>query len=76
MIRVPVDSSTLLSVAYSRDRLVLEVEFRSHIVYRYFDVPPEIYHALLASDSKGKYFNAYIRNCFIYNQLSAASTVG
>jgi hypothetical protein len=58
----------------------LEVNLRSGEIYRYFDVPLPIYKLLLAADSKGRYFNANIRNCFSYKRINspqgaAASTV-
>jgi hypothetical protein len=69
MTRVPVASSTLSSVSYSPDLRILDVEFRSHTVYRYFDVSPDIYCKLMAADSKGRFFNASVRNCFRYQEL-------
>lgn len=43
----------------------LELAFRSGAVYRYVGVPAWIYHQLLCSESKGKYFNAHIRNRYV-----------
>jgi len=59
--RLPVDSSSLASIGYSAAERVLEVEFRHGAVYRYLKVAPETYEALLAADSKGRYFNDAIR---------------
>jgi hypothetical protein len=69
MNRAPVTSSTLSAVFYSPDRLLLEIEFRSGDIYRYFDVPPRIYHDLLAAESKGRYFNANIRKRFSFHHI-------
>ena len=41
--------------------MTLEVEFLSGAVYQYFDVPQSIYDGLMAADSHGKYFAAYIK---------------
>ena len=57
-----VSSTTLASVAYDRARELLELEFCSHAVYRYFGVPAEVHRGLLGSSSKGAYFNEVIRN--------------
>jgi hypothetical protein len=73
MTRVPVASLTMSSVSYSSDLRILDVEFRSHSVYRYFDVSPDIYHKLMAADSKGRFFNASVRNCFRHQEIIHSS---
>ena len=62
MERVPVRSSSLKSIAYDSDNKLLEVEFRSHRVYVYQDVPDWAVERLMAARSKGRYFEAHIRN--------------
>ena len=60
--RLPVDSSALLSVGYSKDQHILEVEFRKEgLIYRYLDVPENIFHELLDAPSKANYYNSNIR---------------
>jgi hypothetical protein len=61
-----VESSTLAAVAYDEAHEVLQLEFRSRAVYRYFGVPAAVYEALLAASSKGKYFSRAIRGMFPY----------
>jgi hypothetical protein len=68
------DSSLLASVQYDPRRRHLDVEFRSGLFYRYFNVPALCYRELLAANSKGQYFNRTIRNCFPYQNLSRPST--
>ena len=63
---IPVDSSLLASVAYDATAAVLQLELRSGSNYRYFGVPRTTYEALLAADSKGTYFNGFIRERFSY----------
>jgi hypothetical protein len=65
----PIDSNTLAFVSYDLGQRVLDLEFRRGAVYRYFDVPPSIHDALLAADSKGRFFNRHIRNHFRCQQL-------
>lgn len=60
--RVRVDSASLASIGYSTDDGVLEVEFRTGDVYRFFLVPSTVWSAVLASDSKGAYFNGHVRD--------------
>jgi hypothetical protein len=55
--RTPVRSSVIVSVGYDAETAVLEVEFRSGDVYRYFAVPPSVHRALLEAESPGAYFN-------------------
>jgi len=61
MRRRPVESSALLSVGYDERTRVLEVEFISGEVYRYYDVSPFEAAALLRADSKGRYVNEQIK---------------
>ena len=67
-----VESSTLLTIAYDLDRQILQLEFRDHATYNYFDVPADVYQALLDAPSIGGYFNRYIRAAFKYVRIKAA----
>jgi hypothetical protein len=70
MNRFPVASTTLVSVAYVADQALLELEFRDGTAYRFFAVPATCFQQLLASDSKGEYFNHNIRNRFHHQRLA------
>lgn len=70
MDRLPVVSTTLVSVAYLSHRALLELEFRDGAIYRFYDVPLNCFQQLLASDSKGGYFNRNIRNHFPHQRIS------
>jgi len=61
---VPVASSTISSACYNRAEQLLELRFRSGAVYRYLEVPEFIHAALMAAESKGRYFNEAIRGRF------------
>jgi hypothetical protein len=69
---VPVRSSLLATAGYDSGQSILQLELRDGAVYQYFDVPEEIYHRLLAAESKGNYFNRYIRGHFRYALLRDA----
>lgn len=73
MRRVPVESSCIDSVGY--DNEVLEVCFKNGGIYRYFEVPAKLYRQLLAAESKGRFFNAHIRDHYGYIRRSAARRV-
>ena len=64
MTRIPVRSSTLVSVGYDGQQQVLEIEFKRMAVYQYFDVPKVLHEQLMASLSKGKFFDQKIREKF------------
>lgn len=71
-----VESSTLATVGYDEGGRLLELEFRSGAVYRYFAVPAAVHESLLAAGSKGSYFNREIRGRYKFvragGQLLAA----
>jgi len=57
MTRQIIISSGLKSVGYDTVAHVLEVELQSGHVSRYFDVPLQVYEALVSAPSKTGYFN-------------------
>ena len=67
---VPLQSSTLLNVAYHDRMSVLVLQFRNGARYRYQDVPNRIYRELLDATSKGAFFNQHIRGFFAYVRLN------
>lgn len=60
--RIPIESSSLVSVGYSDDERILEAEFKNGAVYRFFLVPVSVWTGLLEAESKGAYFNRRIRD--------------
>ena len=64
MIRHVVISSELHSIGYAPEQSTLEVEFQSGGVYRYYAVPEVVFVALMSAQSKGRYFNANIREVY------------
>ena len=69
MARLPVDSSSLKSVDYNALEQALEVEFHHGAVYVYLDVPPDVFEELKAAESKGRFFNANIRDVYTHAKL-------
>jgi hypothetical protein len=69
MKRQPLRSSVLRSAGYDAETAVLELEFTSGDVYRYFAVPPSVFQALLHDDSPGAYFNRQISTRYPTRQL-------
>jgi KTSC domain len=68
-----VQSSVLARAAYDQAVAILELEFCSGIVYRYFHVPQQIYQDLLQAHSKGAYFNRHVRNVFRYGRVDSGA---
>lgn len=64
MEREMVASSTILSAGYEVAAETLEIEFKSGGIYQYYNVPEAVYQNFMASDSKGKFHNVYIKNSF------------
>ncbi len=63
MTRTAVTSSNLRSVGYDPASQTLEIEFKNG-VYQYADVPLEVYEALMASTSLGRYFIQNIKDAY------------
>jgi hypothetical protein len=70
MKRTTVSSTNLASVGYDPISRVLEIAFHSGGVYRYSNVPESIYQGLLRANSKGTYFNSYIKDRYSCHQIS------
>lgn len=62
MKRTIVHSSTLRSVGYDADTNILELEFISREVYKYYNVPGGKYLGLMIAPSKGSFFNEHIKD--------------
>ena len=69
-----VESTTLRAVAYDDRRRVLQLEFRTRAIYRYYGVPAAVYEALRGASSKGSYFNRVIRGRFPYALCASTQT--
>lgn len=59
--RVPVESTGLAAVGYSKRLRALEIEFRNGAIYRYLEVAPEVYEGLLKARSKARFYDENIR---------------
>ncbi len=64
MTRVPLVSSMMTSAGYDPTTRVLEIAFAKGAVYRYFDVPLDVYEELLTAPSQGRIFHRRIRGIF------------
>ena len=69
MRRFSVSSTSMRSIGYDVKKRILEVEFPSGKIYRYFGVPGLLLLRLLSADSIGRYFNRYVRDRFEYAEV-------
>ena len=70
MRRTRVKSSGVRSIGYDAASRALEVEFARGRVYRYRDVPPEVFDELERAESKGIYVNLVIKPTYEFEELS------
>jgi hypothetical protein len=68
---VKLESSVLAAVAYAPAELW--AEFTTGEIYRYSNVPLSVYEDLLSAESKGRYFNARIRDNFPFVHVRGSS---
>ena len=69
MERKPVKSGNIKTVGYSEPEMLLEIEFHSNAIYRYSNVPKDIYEAFMGAESLGRYFQMAIRSNFPCERL-------
>jgi hypothetical protein len=73
---VPLESSVFTAVAYRAGARQLYLRFHDGNIYRYFACPRSVYEALLAAESKGRYFAQHIRNRFHYELVRRENHAG
>ena len=57
----PVESKNLATIGYDTKNSVMEISFQNGAVYRYLNIPENIFSGLKASTSKGRFFDKYVR---------------
>jgi len=63
-------STVIRRFAYAPETRSLEVEFVSGRRYRYRGVPPEVAARFRGPFSKGRFFNAHVRDAFLCEELT------
>jgi hypothetical protein len=63
-------SSVVARMSYDAPSSTLRVVYVSGMVYDYKKVPPEIYEAMKASDSKGSYLNRMIKGHYKFKKVT------
>jgi lysyl-tRNA synthetase class 2 len=65
-------STVIRNFRYRPERAELEIEFTTGRRYAYFEVPAEEVDGFRAAASKGRYFNARIRDRYRFTELAPA----
>lgn len=66
-----VDSSNLEWIAYDKKNSELYIQFHSGGLYKYMNVPENIFNGLLSAGSHGRYFWMKIRDKYDYAKLTS-----
>jgi hypothetical protein len=66
-------SSVIANFDYNDDQAQLTVTFVTGRVYRYFLVPPDCVARFEAAESKGGFFNKYIRDKYPCREVTRAA---
>lgn len=69
MKRVDVESDVIHSISYDEETRILDIRFHETGTYRYYEVEPEVVEEFLDAESKGQYFNDFIRDVYLFTQL-------
>lgn len=56
-----VESRNLLAVGFDESQNRLVIEFKKSGTYQYFGVDKSVFEGLIYAESKGKYFDQYIK---------------
>ena len=67
-------SSVIRKAHYRVDEAVLDILFTTGRRYLYHDVPPDEADRFAAAFSKGRYFNAHIRDHYHFTEVATAPT--
>ena len=66
-----VESTAIKEIDYDAERAKLLVRFASGERYVYVGVPGEVHRSFVEADSKGRFFQAEIRDRYPYNRLDS-----
>ena len=64
-----VSSSSVLSIGYDAQTQTLEIEFVTGRVYQYYGVPDHLYEQIMRAESKGQFFNTYIKDAYPFSRV-------
>ena len=65
-------STVVQSMHYDHDTHTLRIRYVSGMVYDYRDVPEEVFEAMKASGSKGRFLNQHIKGNYAFERVPRA----
>lgn len=68
MVWYEADSSMISAFGYDEQEQILEVAFHKTGVYRYFEVPKDVFEGLREASSQGRYMRGHIIDCYLYEK--------
>lgn len=63
-------SSNIKTIAYDKSDEILQIKFKSGIVYNYYDFPYEDFVRMKRAKSKGKFLWKYVRDYYDYERIA------
>ena len=73
MVWYDADSSMISAFGYDETERILEIAFHSSGIYRYFDVPLDVFEGLRDAPSKGSYLRSMIVDMYDYEKKRGRS---
>jgi hypothetical protein len=65
---IAVTSTAISQIEYDELSQELIVTFTSSRVYTYYGVPRDVYSRFLCAESKGRFFNEYVKDRYRYSE--------
>jgi hypothetical protein len=65
-----VNSSAVNAIDYKRSDNILLIKFNSGNIYAYYKVSFNVYKNFMNADSKGIFFNLYIKDKYVYKKIN------
>lgn len=64
---VPVESTSIKSIAYDAQTREMEVQFHKgdQRLYHFYGVPPDVFQEFALSDSKGSFYHQHIKDRYV-----------
>lgn len=69
MTRIRVTSSSIRSIGYDPQGMILEIELRNGGIYQYFRVPAKEHDSLLKAESIGRYYAKVIKPNYKFRRV-------
>ncbi len=70
MIRQHVNSTIINSIGYDITSCTLEIKFLSGDIYKYNNLPQNLYEEFMITSSYGSFFQKYIKDHYSYRKIS------